>query len=261
MGPAIAPCLPLYGAPANPDSLGGVDNRAVATTAVLGDIHGDFDRMEQLVAELKPNDRLITVGDYFDRWDQALEVVHWLMERPNTTALLGNHDAIVLGALEELENGESGRATENWLWNGGQSDDLVRLRRDPQAAAWLRERPAMATVGKTLVQHCDSPVYLLYGRTVDEVNRTFGQRLRARDPNVYIALFAHLCRRREFYAVPDLKDYLAVFGAKRLVHGHTPHTRPGPISLFNDRIVNIDGALSRGFGPGERGFLYWIEAD
>jgi len=233
----------------------------VARTAVLGDIHGDFDRMEQVLAELQPSDRLITIGDYFDRWDQALEVVHWLMKRPNTTSLLGNHDAIILGALEEVERGEQGRATENWLWNGGKTKDLARLHRDPEAAAWLRERPAMAKVGETLIQHCDSPVYLLYGKSVAEVNRAFGRRLKVRDPDIYFTVFAHLCRRREFYTVPELDNYLAVFGAKRLLHGHTPHLHPGPVSLFRGRIVNIDGAMSRGFGPGERGFLFWIEPD
>ena len=47
--------------------------------------------------------------------------------------------------------------------------------------------------------------------------------------------------------------------AERLVHGHTPHTQPHAIELFGGRIVNVDGALSRGFGAEPRGFGHWIE--
>jgi hypothetical protein len=76
---------------------------------------------------------------------------------------------------------------------------------------------------------------------------------------VLLGVFAHLCRRREFYTPDDLDKYLRVFGAKSVVHGHTPHTSQEAVSLFRGRIVNVDGALSRGFGPGPRGFVYWLE--
>jgi hypothetical protein len=231
----------------------------MAATAILGDIHGDFDRMMALVGDLSPSVPLVLVGDYFDRWPQAMEVVRWAMARPNTTSLLGNHDALMLAVLEESAAGERGQATESWLWNGGKVEDLERLREDDAAIEWLRRLPGMAMVGTTLVQHSDSPVYLLYGKTVDEVNAAFRARTQSRDADTLFQLFAHLCRRRQFYAPRDLEQYLAVFGAARLVHGHTPHTRPQALELFGGRIVNVDGALSRGFGPEPRGFLHWIE--
>ena len=58
-----------------------------------------------------------------------------------------------------------------------------------------------------------------------------------------------------------MTEYLKVFHAKRLVHGHTPHTRPEALSMFGGAIVNVDGALSRGFGPGPRGFIHWLELE
>ncbi|HXA41776.1 MAG TPA: metallophosphoesterase [Candidatus Solibacter sp.] len=230
-------------------------------TAILGDIHGDYDRMIELVGSLEPEVHLVVVGDYFDRWSGAVEVIEWLMARPNTTALLGNHDALILGVVEETRRGQEGRNTENWLWNGGKTADLASLMRAPDAIDWLRQRPAMAMVGETLVQHCDSPVYLNYGADVESVNDAVRRRLLSGDAEVLFTVFADLCRRRQFYSRDSLTAYLDAFKARRLVHGHTPHTQPQAISMFGGSIVNVDGALSRGFGPEPRGFVHWLDDD
>jgi hypothetical protein len=233
----------------------------VTSTAVLGDIHGDYERMLEVVSDVDPGVTLVVVGDYFDRWNHAIEAVHWLMRRPNTTALLGNHDALILGVVEETLHGEGGRNTENWLWNGGKVEDLRRLMGEPEVLDWLRARPAMVMLGDTLVQHSDSPVYLTYGADLASINQLVAERLASRDPDLLFQLFADLCKRRQFYSAQLVQDYLEVFGAKRLIHGHTPHTQPQAISMFGGSIVNVDGAMSRGFGPGPRGFLYWLATE
>lgn len=231
-------------------------------TAILGDIHGDYERMLGLVGDLPADVHLVVVGDYFDRWPRAMEVVRWLMARPNTTALLGNHDALILGVVADLERGhQDGRSSESWTWNGGKQEDLDGLVADPEAIEWLKQRPAMTMVGSTLVQHCDSPVYINYGGSVEEINRAFAVRLASGDPDVIFTVFAHLCRRRQFYRLEDLRQYLGVFGATALVHGHTPHVQPAPMRNFSGAIVNVDGALSRGFGPEPRGFVHWLLED
>lgn len=227
-------------------------------TAVLGDIHGDYDRLVEQVGNLDAGTPLVVVGDYFDRWNQGMEAVRWLMARPDTTCLLGNHDALMLAVLAEVDGGAEGRAVESWLWNGGQRDDLARLQADPAAITWLRGLPAMVKLDDILIQHCDAPIYVNYGRGVDDVNAAFRQHLEAGDPADLFDVFADLCRRRQFYTPEVLRDYLDVFGAARLIHGHTPHTNPEAISLFNGQITNVDGAMSRGFGPEQRGFVYWI---
>jgi hypothetical protein len=233
----------------------------VQAVAILGDIHGDYERMLEVVGDLDPTVPLVVVGDYFDRWNRAMEAVRWLMERPNTTTLLGNHDALILGVVEEALQGEEGRNTENWLWNGGDRGDLKRLMAEPEALEWLRQLPAMVMVGDTLVQHSDSPIYLTYGDSVQAINEAFRERVQSRDPDVLLGLFADLCQRRQFYTLEALRDYLKVFQARRLVHGHTPHTQPQALSMFGGEIVNVDGAMSRGFGPGPRGFIHWLELE
>ena len=227
----------------------------MTSIAILGDIHGDYERMLQVVADLDPEVPLVVVGDYFDRWDHAVEAVHWLMQRPNTTALMGNHDALILGVVEDTVRGQEGRNLENWLWNGGKVEDLHRLMAEPEAIEWLRARPAMVMLGDTLVQHSDSPVYATYGDSVDAINRSVRQRVESRDPEVLFHLFADLCKRRQFYSAELIRDYLGIFKAAQLIHGHTPHTQPQAISMFGGAIINVDGAMSRGFGPEPRGFI------
>ena len=230
--------------------------------AILGDIHGDSQRMLELVGDLDHEVPLVVVGDYFDRWDHAVEAIRWLMGRPNTTALLGNHDALILGVVEEQLRGfEEGRNTENWHWNGGRDTDLVALMREPEVMEWIRNLPAMTMVGDTLIQHCDSPVYLTYGADLIAINESVRRRVNSRDPEVLFHLFADLCKRRQFYSQDTLRQYLDVFHAKRLIHGHTPHTQPQAVSMFRGAIVNVDGALSRGFGPEPRGFIHWLTVD
>jgi hypothetical protein len=229
--------------------------------AILGDIHGDSQRMLELVGDLDPEVPLVVVGDYFDRWDHAVDAIKWLMKRPNTTALVGNHDALILGVVEERLRGIEGRNIENWHWNGGRDADLARLMAEPEAMDWIRNLPAMTMVGDALIQHCDSPVYLAYGGDLDAINDSVRRRAQSRDPEVLFHLFADLCKRRQFYSPETLRQYLDVFRAKRLIHGHTPHTQPRAISMFRGAIVNVDGALSRGFGPEPRGFVHWLTSD
>lgn len=237
------------------------NNRGMQSIAILGDIHGDSQRMLELVGDLDHEVPLVVLGDYFDRWDHAVEAIQWLMSRPNTTALMGNHDALILGVVEERLRGVEGRNTENWHWNGGKDADLARLMREPEVMDWIRNLPAMTMVGDALIQHCDSPVYLNYGTDLDAINESVRRRVHSRDPEVFFHLFADLCKRRQFYSLKTLRQYIDVFHAKRLIHGHTPHTQPQAISMFHGAIVNVDGALSRGFGPEARGFVHWLAVD
>ncbi|MFE6858085.1 metallophosphoesterase family protein [Nocardia sp. NPDC057668] len=63
-------------------------------TVIIGDIHGCFDELGELVAkvELGVDDLLVGVGDLVDRGPQPLEVVDFFRGRPNSVALMGNHE-------------------------------------------------------------------------------------------------------------------------------------------------------------------------
>ncbi len=84
----------------------------------VGDIHGHYDGMRQLVAfcDLKGQDQLYFLGDTIDRGPKSAQVVKWIREN-NHPCLMGNHEIMLLqsfngGDLDEV-------ALRHWLPSGG----------------------------------------------------------------------------------------------------------------------------------------------
>jgi serine/threonine protein phosphatase 1 len=63
-------------------------------TIVIGDIHGCYAEMLQLLAEVEISDTdcLISLGDIVDRGADSVKVYDFLKNRPNTIVLMGNHE-------------------------------------------------------------------------------------------------------------------------------------------------------------------------
>lgn len=90
-------------------------------TFVIGDVHGSYDQLQNLLNKIRPNlrqDRLVMLGDYIDRGPDSYLTVRSLMELQNTfdsshVALLrGNHEQM---AIDFIQDGCSA-----FLWNGGE---------------------------------------------------------------------------------------------------------------------------------------------
>lgn len=86
----------------------------------IGDIHGCFDSLKELVEnkiQLQKNDKLILLGDYIDRGNKSKEVVDFIMELQekgfDVMPLIGNHEAMLLDAEENEKN------ISKWIQNGG----------------------------------------------------------------------------------------------------------------------------------------------
>jgi len=73
-------------------------------TIVIGDIHGCYDELEDMLAEVRfaADDRLISVGDLITKGPKNREVLERFMSEPQFSAVLGNHDL----ALRRKWNGE-----------------------------------------------------------------------------------------------------------------------------------------------------------
>jgi len=106
---------------------------------IIPDIHTDFVRAETMIRKEKA-DKIIFLGDYFDQFNDTLEVTHqvgtWLkksLEDPNRIHLLGNHDLSYL-------NGNYGCAgySEGKLWAIRNSKvNLTKLQDYCWAGDWL----------------------------------------------------------------------------------------------------------------------------
>jgi serine/threonine protein phosphatase 1 len=92
----------------------------MARTFVIGDIHGAYRALQQVIrrAAPEPGDRLIFLGDYVDGWSESRQVLEYLIdldERHPCVFLRGNHDAWCeewLGGLPP---------DPNWLFHGGRA--------------------------------------------------------------------------------------------------------------------------------------------
>ena len=68
---------------------------------VIGDSHGEFNRLMSLYKKLNVTDRdfLIFLGDYVDRGKYNVKVLKWIMresQKPNVVALCGNHEDMLI---------------------------------------------------------------------------------------------------------------------------------------------------------------------
>ncbi len=88
-------------------------------TFVVGDVHGCLEMLKRLMVKIKWNpskDRLIFIGDYIDRGEDARGVVDFILrlseDSPFIECLIGNHEQMFLDYL-------SGVNPHGFILNGG----------------------------------------------------------------------------------------------------------------------------------------------
>lgn len=90
-------------------------------TIVIGDIHGCFDELLELLhqLELKEEDFLLSLGDIVDRGNKSLEVYQFFKSRPNSKVLMGNHERKhlygILNYAQEIVKVQFGAAYPEFL--------------------------------------------------------------------------------------------------------------------------------------------------
>lgn len=243
----------------------------------MSDIHGHYEIFMRLLqsrglvseegAWTGGDAHLWLLGDYTDRGPDGLGVIELIMRLQQQAAeaggqvipLLGNHEVLLLGAYHFRGKGEAGEALHrHWKRNGGQDDDLRRLR--ARHVIWLTFLPALVRQGDWLLAHADSMFYTGYGRSIDDANEAIKQVLLCDDPAEWRSLGNEFTGRMDFHdsyedSAAHLDELLNLYGGSRLIHGHTPNDfQPGhvPSEAFvyqQGHCVNVDGGLFRG-NPG-----------
>ena len=89
-------------------------------TLVIGDIHGAFKALQQIMqrAAITTKDTLIFLGDYVDGWSESAEVIEYLQQlskQQDCIFIKGNHD---VWCVEWLKTDV---ANTKWLFHGGTS--------------------------------------------------------------------------------------------------------------------------------------------
>ena len=152
----------------------------------VGDIHGCIKALTTLAGfvPFRPEDQIITLGDYVDRGPDSYAVLDWLIaykRRGNLIALRGNHEVMMLQARE------SEVAFRCWIDCGGDTtlasysprDDRGRLVEIPDAhwrfledetRGWFETQTHFFVHANALPDHelADQPDFMLYWESFDD---------------------------------------------------------------------------------------------
>ena len=135
-------------------------SKAVVPVVAIGDVHGCASLLEEVLEQHRGSgSELIFLGDLIDRSPepdgdrQVLERIWALQRNPKrwglakVTVLRGNHEQMLLDAIRETI---PGKATDLWLWNGG---DLDLLPLAAEHRDWFEKLPYTAIRGNYLFVH------------------------------------------------------------------------------------------------------------
>ncbi len=225
---------------------------------IVGDVQGDVERLEEALGSY-PAEEVDTIflGDFFQGGRPGAgggaAAARLARDRKNSRSVIGNHDIFLLVILErrlgvadagEWRARDGGPIEDVWLNRRGDWADLHAVADDPELETWVRNLPAMLLLDDgTLVQHTDDDAYAELGATIDGVNQRMRELLTT--PGGVRTALRYTIGRHAFDDVERLDRYLDRFGARRLVHGHTPHWHETPREQHSGRVLGFDGRFSR----------------
>lgn len=170
-------------------------------TIVVGDIHGCYDELMDLLekAELGDDDRVVSVGDLITKGPKNREVLEVFMTDARFTTVIGNHDL----ALRRRWNGEDIEL------KGSQKEAHKELKGEKEAyTAFLNRLPFTIDLDTHLVVHAGlRPNVELYSQTTGDLTR-----LRTLGPD-----------RESDEGTPWYHVY---YGEKVVLFGHWPSPEP-----------------------------------
>lgn len=210
-------------------------------TFVIGDIHGGYLALKQLIEKLslKSNDQLIFLGDYVDGWSQSDLVIDYLMSlscQYNCIFIRGNHDDLFLNYLK------TNQYNQEWLIHGGQStiDSYLSVYDD-------KKKQHIKFLTNLVDYYLDNQqrLFLHAGFTnLKGVEHEYFSKLFYWDRTLWEVALAtddNLSKEHAFYP-QRLKLYSEVY------IGHTPTTRIGSTKpVIKHNVFNLDtGAAFKG---------------
>ena len=135
----------------------------MSRTIVVGDIHGCYDELMELVekVDLGKDDRVVSVGDLITKGPKSREVLELFMTDARFTTVIGNHDL----ALRRKWNGEEIEL------KAAQKEAHKALRGEKDAyAAFFNRLPFTIDLDTHLVVHAGlRPNVELYSQTTDDM--------------------------------------------------------------------------------------------
>ena len=127
-------------------------NAAAGRDFVVGDVHGEFDTLEAMLAsvEFRPGrDRLFALDDLIDRGPRSADALAWMESARIELSVRGNHEQMLLERMEAAQSDREGRTPRTahpwWMAHPWFARDVERT----SWAKWkamIRAMPSAATV-------------------------------------------------------------------------------------------------------------------
>lgn len=158
----------------NPSSASGVSNASeidppLLTTQrriIIGDVHGHYEALTNLLefVNLEVNDQVYFLGDLIDRGPDSAKVINLIRDR-GYISLMGNHEQLMLEAIEEFElKSKEGKCQRLWLQNGGTETlcsyvsntsiaDTFQALKASGDLEWLQSLPLCLDLGDIFLVH------------------------------------------------------------------------------------------------------------
>lgn len=187
------------------------------------DFHGRYDLAKLAISHLEPDDHLFYLGDAIDRGPRSLDALNLLINHPQVTFLLGNHEDMMLKVMTRRETDivkidcyqySHVEAEQVWYNNGGTptAEELINLReRAPKAFQTLMDKVSNAKRLCTYTNALGQHVVLSHaGFTPGKLNPDPDQQLWDRDH-----IFHGWDISEDWPQGPEFENTI-------IVHGHTP---------------------------------------
>ncbi len=212
---------------------------------VVGDLHGHFATLRRALDELEfgGDDRLFSLGDLIDRGPRSFEAKAWIEGARFHLVLRGNHEQLMLEALDEtggrpLHGHADAGAWALWQMNGGNWWHFRSM--EESAEAWTGVLAALPFAARIETAH--GPVGLVHACPVHRSWRELENALEGDAPA------NHLTRTRAiwsrvYHGWPQREigetggEYLGpVEGVRAVLTGHTSRREP----VWTGNILGID---------------------
>ncbi|WP_052695052.1 metallophosphoesterase [Hymenobacter sp. AT01-02] len=130
---------------------------------VIGDVHGCFHTLQELIKHWQPaTELLVQTGDIVDRGNyslECLELARTLETQGPTVFLLGNHEH------EMLKHYAPNGPNANWLrWGGRVTAQQYQGRPSllQEHLAWIKQHPLFWTNEHLLISHAALPIHPIH---------------------------------------------------------------------------------------------------
>lgn len=112
---------------------------------VIGDIHGCFDELQELlqIMACTTNDQIMLLGDLTSKGPKGIDVLNWIIQNKHVECVLGNHDLVLLNQILNTPV----PSQSSWI------KQLKKNRHFDEIVDWLRLQPLIKKNKKTFFVH------------------------------------------------------------------------------------------------------------